>query len=508
MPEVVTTTEAGTIPHNTGENTPLLYVSPSQAEIEISKRDSREPYFVVALKELKWMSSSSFWTAFALLLQWCIPFINVVSVGHLGTTELGAMIISNTSVAVIAISPSIGMMGAMETFCSNAYTASRDKSMIGFHFQRGLIAVFIHIAFSIPVFLNGERLLLAIGQDPIVSQLTGQYLRIQILGLLPLLVFEACKCFLQSQEIMSAGTIVMMFVVPTHVVINYFFVKSPTFGIGFQGAAIANVISECLMLAGILIYIRHSCAMESWGGCNPKAIRNMPDFYRLALPAAVTVFASIFCCELLNIGSSYFGTAQLAATAITINGGYLVFQMSNGIGYSTSPRIGNLIGAGKPRQARIARDMSIFIVVAIGTLGMLFLTFYGQWWISVYTNDSEVVDETLKLMPVFCTFIISDGLNAVLSSILRGLGRQKLSAGSYIFSFYCVAVPLGYYVGFKQNKQALGLWWSVCVGVLLSTVVQSTFAYVWVDWKDEVRRCLIRLKRSQDENNGSQINDY
>ncbi|KAJ2807394.1 ethionine resistance protein [Coemansia guatemalensis] len=488
---------ADDIEHPADESTSLLHVSLPYVDHEISKRDTREPYILAAIKELKWMTSSSFLTAFALLLQQVIIFIDVVSVGHIGATELAAMTLAGTCFGVIALAPSTGMMSAMETFCSNAFTASHDKTAVGFHFQRGVIAVLVHMTFAIPIMWNGERILLAINQEPRVAELSGQYLRIQTLGIVPLSIFEACKCYLQSQEIMRGGTVVLLFVVPIHVAVNYLLVRSPTYGIGFRGAAIGDVFSECLMLVGILIYIRRSRAVETWGGWDSKALSNMFEFYRLAIPAVITVCSEWICFELLNIGSSYFGTKQLAATAITINTGALAYQISNGLGYSTSPRIGNLIGDGKPRQARIACDMAVLVAVGTGTLCLLFLMLCGRWWISVYTNDPEVVRETLKLMPVFCGFIICDALNAVLNSVMRGLGRQIVGAGSFIFSYYCIAVPLGLYLGYTKNMQARGLWLSISIAVIFSSLVQFAYAYMWVNWKDEVRRCLVRLQRSR-----------
>ncbi|PIA15340.1 MATE efflux family protein [Coemansia reversa NRRL 1564] len=501
MANAASNVEAALIEHDSNESTSLLHVSPSQASIEIVKRDTREPYFIVAIKELKWMTSSSLLTALTLVLQQCILFIDVVSVGHLGATELSAMTLAGTCFGVLAMSPAIGMMGAMETFCSNAYTASRDKTMVGFHFQRGIIAIIVHMAFVIPIMWNGERILLAIKQEPIVAELSGQYLRTLILGIIPLSIFEACKCFLQSQEIMKGGTIVLMCAVPIHMVVNYIFVRSEAYGIGFHGAAMADVFTYCLMLAGILLYIKFSRAAETWGGWDLKAFRNMHEFYRLAIPALIILSSDCVCFELLNIGSSYFGTISLAATAITLNTAALGYQISNGLGYSTGPRIGNLIGAGKPRQARIARDMSILVAASVGSVCLLFLGLCGRWWISVYTNNSDVARETLKLMPVVCAFIICDAINAVLNSVLRGLGRQMVGAISFMFSYIFIAIPSGLYLGYKAGLEVQGLWWGICISIIFSSVVQGIYAYIIVDWKDEVKRCLIRLRRNHADEN-------
>ncbi|KAJ1814490.1 ethionine resistance protein, partial [Coemansia sp. RSA 2675] len=353
------------------------------------------------------------------------------------------------------MAPTFGLLSAMDTFCSTAFTASCDKTLVGFHYQRGLIAVFSHILLVAPILWNAESILLVIKQDPGIAALCGKYLRIQILGILPFSVFETTRRYLQAQGIMRAGMIVASIVAPIHWFGNYFLVRSPTYGLGFIGAPIANVLSNCLMCAGIIIYACNSRAVETWGGWDLSAFRNMSQYYRLAIPAVFTVCAEWVAYELLIIGSSYFGANQMAGQAIMINSIVIIFQFSYGLGFGTTPRIGNLIGAAKPRQARIAADMSLAATVLIGIVCTLFLVFFGDWWTSVYTSDPVVAHEAAKLRKVACMLITGNGTNAVLGAILRGLGRQQVSANMFIFSFYVCAVPIGAYLGYGLQMQAL-----------------------------------------------------
>ncbi|KAJ1646349.1 ethionine resistance protein [Coemansia asiatica] len=161
---------------------------------------------------------------------------------------------------------------------------------------------------------------------------------------------------------MRAGTIITLFIAPIHWFCNFFFVRSPTYGIGFIGAPIVTVVSNWLMFIGILIYIRFSRAIETWGGWKISTLYNMSEYFELALPAVVTVCAEWFGFQLLTVGASYFGANQLAANAIMLNTNNLLYQFSYGLGFGTSPRIGNLIGAAKPRQARIAAKMAMLAV--------------------------------------------------------------------------------------------------------------------------------------------------
>ncbi|KAI9504048.1 mate-domain-containing protein [Coemansia spiralis] len=465
------------------EETPLLSISHSETDLEVLKNDATESYVYVAKGEAKWIATSSSLTVITLVLESSFYFVNVIAVSHLGTKELAAMALSITLQAVIATAPTFGLLSAMDTFCSTAYTASRDKTLVGFHFQRGIIAVCVHFVLVLPILWNSEWLLLQIGQDPDVARLAGIFLRIHILSIVPFAIFEATKRYLQAQEIMRAGTIITVIVAPIHWLGNFILVRSPTYGMGFIGAPIVNLISNCLLLIGIAIYAYNSRAIETWGGWTISAFYNMTAYYRLAIPSVITVCAGWICFELLTLGASYFGTAQLAGQTIIFNAIVQVYQFSNGLGYSTSPRVGNLIGAARPRQARIASDMAILTSLVIVMSGTLFLALCGDWWILVYTDDPAVNREAAKLIPSACIFIIGDGLNAISSAILRGLGRQKASANSFLFGFYIFAVPLAIYLGYTRNLETAGLWWGTCAGVLLSSILQLTYIYWLINWK-------------------------
>ncbi|KAJ2084320.1 ethionine resistance protein [Coemansia sp. RSA 988] len=490
----------------TNESTPLLGVSPSDAFLEISKQDTRRPFIAVAWNELKWLASSSSLTAITAVLQMSFSFVNVMSVGHLGAKELSAMSLSMSITMCIAMAPMEGIVSAMETFCSTAYTASRDKTVVGLYFQRGLFAAYCYAAMISPVMWYSESILLYIGQDPYIAKLCGLYLRITIVGLLPWAMYGAYERYLHAQGIMRVGTIVMVFVAIFHCINNYVLVRAQVFGLGFAGAPIANIITDYTLLITTFIYMRINGSTGTWGGWDARALQNMGEYLRLAIPSIIAVCAEWMGFELMAIGTSYFGAYQLAAQAIMINACMIISRISDGVGFGTSARVGNLVGAAKPRQARVAGVVSIAISVLISALGLMFITVGDKWWISVYTADPLVINEIGKLKPVASLFLINTGVNAVLSSIMRGLGRQKICATTYMINIYFIAIPIALYLGFHRHMEAVGIWIGLCIGTILSTIVQVVYAYIWLDWNDEVRRCLIRLQKSHDQIESGQAN--
>ncbi|KAJ2737381.1 ethionine resistance protein [Coemansia sp. BCRC 34962] len=494
--------ESGAILNCSTESTPLLSASPSAAGLDIAKHNAEEPYVSAAKRELKWMASSASVTIFTLMIQTSIMFVNVMSVSNLGTTEVAAMSLSVTCMMVFATAPVAGLTSAMDTFCSTAYTASCDKTLVGFHLQRGVIAVVTHLLIIAPILWNAEYILLFLNQDPAVARLSGTYMRVQIPGILPSSIFEVVRRYLQAQGIMRAGMIIACVVTPIHWLNNLFLVRSPTYGLGFIGAPIVNDISSTLLCAGITTYACNSRAIETWGGWTRSAFRNMSAFYKLAIPSVITTCSELIVFELLIISVSYFGTDQMAGQAIMLNSVLIITRLSIGLGFATSPRIGNLIGASKPRQARIAMHLALIASGIIGTLGTLFLVIFGHWWTSIYTLNPNVALVTARLIPVASVFIVSDGLNAVLGAILRGLGRQRTSMNIFIFGFYVCAVPLGWYLGYGRGMEVVGLWWGLCIGVTTSCLLHILFLFKVLDWDKEVRRCLLRLKPNGSTNSG------
>ncbi|KAJ2689797.1 ethionine resistance protein, partial [Coemansia spiralis] len=233
----------------------------------------------------------------------------------------------------------------------------------------------------------------------------------------------------------------------------------------------------------------------TWGGWDARVLGTTYEFYRLALPSIAATYTGWIGFEGLVLCASYFGEKQLAGQAIVLNTIALVYEVSCGLGYATTARIGNLVGAAKPRQARIAADVAYAASASVGALCTLFLMVAGDWWISIYTADPSVAREAAKLLPLACVIIIGDGMNGMGGAILRGLGRQDVSAAVLAVGLYCFGVPIGVLLAYRLHMELAGLWIGLCVSVLIATITQLLYVKLRVRWADEVHRCIERLQR-------------
>ncbi|KAJ1940717.1 ethionine resistance protein [Linderina macrospora] len=479
------------------ETSPLMASHPSETTLTDQPLIDDEPsvsYFDMVKQECTWLSLSSVPLALSYFCQNSFVFISMLSVGRLGVNELAAASLSVMIINFTINMPCVGLACALETFCGTAFTGSKDKTQVGFHTQRGLVAVTLQLVPMAILFMFIDPLLEMIGQTEQVAALCGVFLRVWLLGSWPLVAFECLKRFVQAQGIMQAGTWVMTVVCPIHIIASQQLVWSDRFGLGFVGAPLATVLTNWLLFFGLVGYIACSKAKEAWGGLTLSCIDGIWEFYRLAIPSAAMMACSWSVFELVTFGSSIFGPVSLAAQACIFSAIAMTYQAPAAIGSATATRVGNSLGRGLQRRARVSSYVSICIgyVVGISCAAMFYINRHS--WGYMFTDNEDVVALCSKLMPFFIFVQTFDGMNGLVAGILRALGKQSLGATLAFPSFWIVAVPIGFYLGMgAPDLQVVGLWIGLTVGVVLYSLAQQAFIFWCIDWRQEVKVCFDRL---------------
>ncbi|KAJ2470352.1 ethionine resistance protein [Coemansia sp. RSA 2322] len=451
----------------------------------------------MAKQEAALLVRSSIPLALSSLLQFSFQFVNILSLGHLGATELAAAALANMTLLLLISAPSVGLASALDTFCATAFTGSPDKTLVGFHLQRGLIAVTVHFVLVLPILLNLESVLVALNQDAAIAHLCGKFVRAQLAGSLPWMYFECIKRFLQAQGHMKAGTYVLMSVFPIHIINSYLLVWSPIFGVGFLGAAYANVATFWAMCAGIIIYTWRSSAHQAWGGWTRLSFVAMPQYYHLAIPSMLMICSEWAAWELMAIAASYLGNVTLAGQSIVINTCSLTYQIPGGLSAAVTNRVGNLLGEARARRASISANTGLVLGCISGAFGLLFCLLAASWWGNVYSSDPEVIAVVARIMPICALFQLADALNGTSGGLLRSLGRQAAGAWINLPSFYLIGFPVGLYLTYGSPGMGVaGLWIGLCLAVVLAALSQTTICLA-ANYANEVDRCIDQVNKNR-----------
>lgn len=224
--------------HEHGEETPLL-TGDAAFQPHISSMGNASGYGAVRPAPSVPMDDASqhVWPEMCTLAKFTVPIcathllelslsvVSVLSLGHLGTVELASASLAGITANVTGFSVISGLVSALDTLLPASYT--RQPHLMGLWTQRVGLMVFAVLPLIFVLWLNAERGLILLGQDPDIAYNARQFLMVLSFGLPGVAIFELCRRFLQAQGMMHAPTVVLIIVSPLNAVANFFLVWGP-----------------------------------------------------------------------------------------------------------------------------------------------------------------------------------------------------------------------------------------------------------------------------------------
>ncbi|KAI4999771.1 hypothetical protein ZWY2020_004360 [Hordeum vulgare] len=407
------------------------------------------------------------------LSQYAVQVSSNMMVGHLpGVLPLSSAAIATSLASVSGFSLLIGMASALETLCGQAYGA-RQYHTLGLHTYRAIVTLLVVCVPLSLLWAFMGKILVLIGQDPLIARGAGRYIVWLIPGLFANAVIQPITKFLQSQSLTMPLLLSSVATLALHVPLCWVMVFRT--GMGYTGAALAISVSYWLNVAMLVAYIvMSSTCKETRTPPTIRAFRGVGVFLRLALPSAL----------------------MICLTSIT-----LLFTIPYGLGAAGSTRVANELGAGNPEGARSAVRvvMSVAVTEAVVVSGALLLSrrLLGR----AYSSEEEVASAVAVMVPLVCITVITDGLQGVLSGVARGCGWQHVGAYVNLGSFYLLGIPMAMLLGFVLKMGAKGLWMGVVCGSISQTTLLSaiTFFTNWQKMADKARERSLSEKATESE---------
>lgn len=403
-----------------------------------------------------------------------VALMDNVMVGHLGAVELASVAFANSIFvlgqvfvmeAVMGLTPLVGqafVQSDLERVKALFYNALVFVCVLG-------LAVTLILGLVYPFFDY-------MGQDTNVVRWAKPYFLLQVFSLLPLLVFCLFKQFLEGLGNTKVAMIITLVANIVNIVLNYLLIYGK-FGFpywGVVGAGVATLISRILMAVGFFVYVRTN---DSWWNylkditIDLFQARKVWTVARVGMPIGGHMLLECTAFALSAIMVGWLGAVPLAGNQIAQNISHLTFMLVVGIGSATTIRVSHRLGEKNFYALRMAGKASVHLCLLTNTLMAIFMIVFSRQIPRIFTTDMAVIDAAAPLLVLAGLFQISDGLQTVGASILRGLTDVKRPVIYAFISYICINLPLGYLLAFKFHMGASGVWIGFIVGLSIAAIL-------------------------------------
>ncbi|KAG8376130.1 hypothetical protein BUALT_Bualt09G0031300 [Buddleja alternifolia] len=419
--------------------------------------------------------------------QYLLRAVPMMMLGHIDELALSSAAIATSLANVTGFSLLNGMASALETLCGQAYGAEQYQK-VGIYTYGAIIWLILG---SLPVcilWIYTDKLLILIGQDPVISVEAGKFSVWLIPSLFPYAILQALVRYLQTQSLVIPMLWSSLASLCIHLPLCWFFIFK--LKLGNVGAAISICFSywSNVILLGIYVKCSSTCK-KTRASFSRDVFLTAGEFFRFAIPSAVMVCMEWWTFEIVILLGGLLPNPELETSVLsiclTITTMHYLVQYS--FGGAASTRVSNELGAGKPQAAQLVVSTVLVLSITEFVIASAVIFFCRSILGYSFSNEKDVVDYVNVMTPFLCVSIIMDSLQAVLSGVARGSGWQHIGAYVNLGAYYVVGIPVALLLGFVLHLKGEGLWSGLIAGATVQSILLAVITFR-TDWEKQAAR--------------------
>ncbi len=415
---------------------------------------------------------------FGQLAQTSMSVVDTIMAGAAGTVELSGVAIGASffNPALFAL---IGLTLAIQPVIAQLRGSGR-RDLISQRMQSAFI-VCMSCAVLMALALCFVHLLYEfIPADPDMIRVATGYLYATAAGIPGIIFFNILRSYCEglgnTMPTLFFGFICLALNIP----LNYIFIfgKFGAPALGGIGCGVATSLT--LYIAALLLFIylkvarfNHDCRILSkYYDFSFEECRN---FFRLALPLALSSAIEIACFSIAALILSPFGPIVVAAHSIAINVSGLFFMVPMSLAMAATIKVGEYIGAGNWERTEAFTKSAYKVNFVLYALSFTVMILFCHEIAELYSGDNQVIDLAAGLLILCSVYMLPDSIQMMSIGILRGFKDSKTIFIVSLFAYWVIGTPLGYLLswgalGLPQLK-AQGIWIGFIFGLTTSAVI-------------------------------------
>ena len=413
--------------------------------------------------------------------------IMISQLGHITVGVFDSLMIGKVSVSQLAaVSLATSIFSFILLFCIGlSYgitplisSSERGKKYVSSVLYNGMV-VNLFSAVILALFVISTKFLLSyLGQDKEVLFYTYSYLDIICISLIPLILFQTFKQFIEGLGFTKPSMYISIISNVINIVLNAVLI----FGLfGFPrleiiGAAYATLISRVVMFLLILIYCLYDVRFSKYilktrFSINVDHIR---DIFRIGFASGLQYIFEVGAFSIATVMTGSIGAIHLAAHQIALNLASISYMIASGIGSASMISLSYFHGKRNLIDMRKSGFASFLLVLFLMITSALVFILLRDYLPKLYVDDISVINIASSLLIIAGLFQIPDGIQAVGLGILRGIRDIRKPTIVTFISYWIISIPLSYMLGIKYGYGVYGIWVGLSIGLTLAAIFHVT----------------------------------
>lgn len=417
--------------------------------------------------------------------QFAITLTDALMLGWYSVEALAAEVLGGTLFFVLFIMGS-GFAWAVMPMVASARAAGNETQIRRVTRMGAWASVLFGIA-TLPLMLLARPIFEALGQDPDITVLAGQYLSIMGWGILPALLVMVLKSYLAALERTQIVLWITLAAVGLNVVINYALI----FGnwgfpeLGVRGAAVASLAVNAASLLAMAIYAAraqpdHALFQRIW---RPDR-EALAQVFRLGWPIGITNLAEVGLFAASSIMMGWLGALPLAAHGIALQVTSVVFMVHLGLSNVATVRAGQAHGRADGLGLRDGATVVLVMSGVVAAATMVLFLALPEWMMGLFMSPDEpnratVIEIGVGLLAAAALFQLVDAGQVMALGLLRGVQDTRVPMVMATVSYWLIGVPASYVMGFTLGLGGAGIWLGLAVGLACAAVLMLARFWGW-----------------------------
>ena len=415
-----------------------------------------------------------------------VGMIDNIMVGKLDPINLAAVSLGNSYIFV-AMSLGIGFSAAITPIVAEAHS-ERNNEKLKTSFINGFI-----LCLFLGIFLYGSILLLKgtliyLDQPQEVVRLALPYIDIVAISLIPLLLFQALKQFVDglSKTIYPMYATVLANII--NVIINYILI----FGmlgfpkLGIIGAAIGTLVSRSIMFSFLFYMLMNKDIIYDYISDLKSFVYNrfmIKKILSLGLPTSLQMFFEVGLFTSAIWLSGLLGEIPQSANQIVLNISSMTFMVASGLSVSAAIRAGNQKGLKNYKELKRISLSILLLGICFASIFSLVIYLLRDYlpYIYIDINNQEnyfenirIVSIASKLFIIVAIFQLVDSAQVIVLGTLRGMQDVKIPTIIVFIAYWIIGFPISFILGDESLMAESGIW----IGLLSGLTFSSLFLYL------------------------------